>query len=315
MQVLLTECRDYSPEAANVLRKFGALREYDDTNQSLLEAVKECEVLVVRLRYAIDAELIEAAPRLRYIVSATTGLDHIDLNAAAMRGIQVVSLKGETEFLNTVSSTAELAWGLLLSVVRRIPAAHAAVTAGHWNRDSFWGRDLFGLRLGILGMGRLGTKVAGYGRAFGMTVSYCDPHVEASLVGLARYSTAAELAAANDVLSIHVPFDDSTVRIVDREVLTRMSPTGILINTSRGAVLDEDALLDLLEQNKFGGAGLDVIRDEAGEIVVRNSRLLRYLNENDNLVVTPHIGGATRSSMHKAEEFVANKLIRMILNQ
>ena len=177
MRILVAESRGFSPASERRLRELGDLTLADLDRAGLLGAVAGADVLIVRLRNRVDGEVLAAAPHLRAVVSPTTGLDHLDLAALEARGVAVLSLRGETEFLRTVTGTAEHAWALLLALVRRVPAAAAAARAGDWDRDRFRGRELAGRTLGVVGLGRLGSMVARYGAAFGMRVVAYDPYL------------------------------------------------------------------------------------------------------------------------------------------
>ena len=310
VRILNVEPQGYSPKARGILGTLGEVTEKSLDRAGLLEAVGECEVLIARFGHRMDRELFAAALRLRVLVSATTGLDHIDLEAAAAHGVTVLSLQGETEFLEELSATAELAWGLLLSLLRRIPQASQSVKEGGWDRDAFRGNELRGKRLGILGLGRLGRMVAEYGRAFGMSVAAYDPFASDWPKGVELRSAAEDLMRDTQVLSIHVPLNDETRGMIDATMLARLPEGAVLINTSRGAVVDEAALLEALGSGRLAGAGLDVVADElcGGP----SQALLAHARDHDNLIITPHMGGATVESMEKAEVFMAQKLARFL---
>ena len=310
VRILNAEPKGYSPKAREILDTLGEVTEKPLDRDGLLEAVAEHEVLIARFGHRMDKELFAAAPRLRALVSATTGLDHIDLEAAAGCGVEVLSLWGETEFLEELSATAELAWGLLLAVLRHIPEAADSVKNGGWDRDAFRGNELRGKRLGILGLGRLGCMVAEYGRAFGMSMAAYDPYASDWPMDVDICSAVEDLMEDAQVLSLHVPLNDETRRMIDGEMLARLPAGAVLINTSRGAVMDEPALLAALESGHLAGAGLDVVADEfSGGL---SQVLLAYARDHDNLIITPHIGGATVESMEKAEVFMAQKLARFL---
>lgn len=304
--ILNLEPENYSPEARAILERLGEVREGPLTRDALLDALPDVNVLIVRLAHQIDAEVLAAAPRLRAIVSATTGLDHIDLKAAAARGVTVLSLRGETEFLRSIPATAEHTWALLLALVRHIPQAFASVVAGEWDRDRFKGHDLAGKRLGILGLGRIGEKIARYGQAFGMTVAAYDPYRKDWPAGVRRFASMPELLANSEVLSVHVPLNEETVHLLGTDELALLPRGALLVNTARGQVLDEGALLAALESGHLAGAALDVLWDERGGVAA--SPLVAYARRHDNLLITPHIGGATYESMAATEIFMARKL-------
>ena len=310
VRILNAEPKGYSPKAREILATLGEVTEKPFDRAGLLEAVAECEVLIARFGHAMDKELFAAASGLRALVSATTGLDHIDLEAAAGCGVTVLSLQGETEFLEEMSATAELTWGLLLAVLRHIPEAAQSVKEGGWDRDAFRGNELRGKRLGILGLGRLGHMVAEYGRAFGMSIAAYDPYASDWPTGVELCSAAEDLMENAQILSIHVPLNDETKGFIDEAMLARLPAGAILINTSRGAVVDEPALLAALDSGHLARAGLDVVADELSG--GPSQALLAYARDHDNLIITPHMGGATVESMEKAEVFMAQKLARFL---
>jgi D-3-phosphoglycerate dehydrogenase len=276
----------------------------------LLSQLSDYDVLIVRFAQKINQEIIDAGIRLKAIVTAATGVDHIDVDYARLKGIAVLSLRGETEFLESVSATAEHTWALLLALTRRIPQAFNSVCASLWERDSFRGRELQGKRLGIIGLGRVGRKVAGYAQAFGLHVAAYDPYALRWTEGVERYSTLSQLLSQSEVISLHIPLTKDTVKIIGREQLALLSSGAILINTSRGGVLDEKALVDSLKSEQLAGAAVDVLCHENSDEGIHQSPLLAYARTHDNLLITPHIGGATDESMAKTEVFMASKLAR-----
>jgi D-3-phosphoglycerate dehydrogenase len=267
-------------------------------------------VLIVRLKYLLDRKFLAQAPKLKIISTATTGLDHIDLNCAQERNITVLSLRGETQFLLTVTATAEHTWGLLLALLRHIPQAHQAVVAGDWDRTRFFGRELQGRTLGIIGLGRIGQMVARYGLAFRMNVMACDPFQKEWIDGVMRAASLNEMLPDADVLSVHVPLSKETTHLVGRAEFAALKRGAVVLNTSRGAIFDEAALIESLESGHLGGAALDVIHDEYSSENNLRERLLNYARTHENLLITPHLGGATHDSLEKVEIFMAEKLVR-----
>jgi D-3-phosphoglycerate dehydrogenase len=281
----------------------------DLDRQGLLYAVREVDVLWVRLRHHIDAEVMATAQRLKFIVTATTGLDHIDLDEAVRHGIQVLSLRGHSDFLQEVHATAEHTVALMLALLRHIPSALAHVRTGGWDRDLFRGSELFGKIAGVVGYGRLGRIVARYLNAFGMHVLAADPNVDAAAVMTHGVTLAplTRLLPEADVVTLHVNLCHETRGFFNRELFSLMKQGAWLINTSRGELLDEVALLDALHSRHLAGAALDVLCDEGSNS--DNVRpLVRYARDNDNLIITPHIAGCTGESMKKTEDFMAHKL-------
>lgn len=309
MNILNAEPGGYNPEAQKVLRGIGTLHEEHCGRDRLLELIPDYDVLLVRLGHKIDGEIFEKGRRLKAIVTATTGLNHIDLDAAAAHGVEVLSLKGEREFLNTITATAELTWCLVLSLVRRMPEAYGHVLDGLWARDLLIGRELRDKTLGVIGYGRLGSIVAGYGLVFRMKVLAHDLHVN-EYPDLVRPVGFTDLLEEADIVSLHVNLDESTKGFLGRREFSLMKKGAFFINTSRGELVDEAALLQALESGQISGAGLDVLRGETSGAPdwLKMNPLWSYAQSHDNLILTPHIGGATTESMADTELFMANKL-------
>lgn len=312
LKILNAEPSGYCAEAGALLAELGEVVAKEMSRFSLLKELGCYDVLIVRLAHQIDREIIDAGVRLRVIVTATTGLDHIDLDYAHKRRITVLSLRGETEFLRQVRATAEHTWALLLGLLRNIVPASIAACEGNWDRDMFRGRELNGKRLGIVGLGRLGAKVARYGQVFGMAVSAFDPFVQDWVEGVRREATLGELLKKSDILSLHVPLNSETVAMVGADELALLPPGAVIVNTSRGQIIDEKALLEVLENRHLAGAALDVVSGERDNENHVESKLLAYAGRHDNLLITPHIGGATHESMAKTEVFMAHKLKKYI---
>ena len=307
LRILNAEPENYSAEAASVLATLGEVVNGPMQRAELMAALPQVDVLIVRLGHQVDRQVLDSAGCLKVIGSATTGLDHIDLEAAHSRGIAVLSLRGETEFLRTVPATAEHTWALLLALVRHIPAASQSVRSGHWDRDRFRGHDLAGRTIGILGLGRIGERVAAYANAFDMKVSAYDPERKIWPANVERMQTQSELLARSQILSIHVPLNPSTQSLIGASELERLPRGAFLINTSRGQVIDEAALLRALESGHLAGAALDVLSEERSHSLMA-SPLIRYAQDHANLLITPHIGGATYESMAMTEIFMAKRL-------
>ena len=313
MHIIITEPTDFPTDALAQLNGVGRVTIGPFTRESLKGAIADADVLIVRLGHLIDDEILAVAPKLKFIVTATTGLNHVDVMSAEGRGIRVLSLRGETEFLKTISPTAELTMGLILSLIRHIPAAVAAVNTGAWNRDDFKGQDLEGKTLGLFGYGRIGRKVARMATAFGMTVLAYDL-VTDNPDPNAVFVSEEELLRRADILSIHVLHTEKTDRIFGVRQFAMMKKGALFINTARGEVIDEDNLLKNLQSSHIGGAALDVVTDEySGQANwMEMSPLIAYARQNSNLIITPHIGGASIDAMAKVERFMVARLLEYI---
>lgn len=253
------------------------------------EALGEADALVPLLTVRVDAALLERAPGLRIVACPTVGYDHVDVAACAARGIAVT----HTPDVLT-EATADLTWALLLATVRALPRAERSLRAGEFRGWGFWdylGGDLAGRTLGIFGMGRIGRAVAWRAGAFGMRVRYASrtrlPADEERALG-AEWTGWDDLLAMSDVLSLHAPLTPETRHVVDREALRRMRPGSYLINTARGPLVDEAALVEALRDGPLAGAGLDVYE--------REPEVHPGLLEIPNVVLLPHVGSATRDT-------------------
>jgi len=311
-KLLVAEPAGFSAEALDLLARHARVDCRDLDREGLLRAVGDAEILWVRLRTRIDREVFEAAPRLRVLVTNTTGLAHVDLGEAARRGVLVLSLRGEKEFLKSIRATAELTVGLALALLRGIPSAARHVRSGGWNRDLFRGRELFEKTVGVVGYGRLGEIVGHYLLAFGATVLAADPNRDAASVepgvGLVPLD---ELLRRSEVVTLHVNLDSGTARFFGRRELALMRPGAVLVNTARGELVDEEALLEALESNRLAGAALDVLADERSGGMGEHP-LVRLSRTHPGVLVTPHIGGNTVESGPRTELFLARKLAALL---
>jgi D-3-phosphoglycerate dehydrogenase len=276
----------------------------------LLERIGEFDAYFASLHVRLDREALAKADRLKVVASSSTGLDHIDLAQAAEKGIVILSLKDETVFLDRITATAELAWALLLATVRRLPWAFNAALEGRWARDEFRGHQLSGKTLGVLGYGRLGRMVAEYGKAFRMRVLACDIRSVQLADGI-ELVDFERLLRESDVVSIHVHLTDETRGMFSTKQFATMKRDSILLNTSRGAIVDERALLQALRCHLIGGAGLDVI-DGEWDHDLRNHPLICHAREHQNLVISPHVGGITFEGQKIAFEYTVAKLKRFL---
>jgi D-3-phosphoglycerate dehydrogenase len=314
-RILNIEPSGYCEDARSLLMDLGSLTEKEMTRDELINELINYNVLVVRLSHQIDQDLINAGRNLLAIVTATTGLDHIDIEYARDCGISVLSLQGETDFLRSILATAEHTWALLLGLMRRIVPASLDAVRGNWNRDAFKGHELQGKHLGLVGFGRIGEKVAEYGQAFGMAVGAFDPLIQKWREDIWRAHSLSELLKWSDVLSLHIPLNSETHQIIGETELALLPQNAVLVNTSRGQLIDEKALIKALDIGRISGAALDVIAYEREAKQRRKSQLLAYANRHGNLLITPHIGGATFESMAKTEVFMAHKLANFLLAQ
>lgn len=273
----------------------------------LLKKFKDIDAAVTLLTDRIDANLLKQAKKLRIISQYAVGFDNIDIETATKLGIYVTNTPGVL-----TEATAELTWALILAVARRIVEADYFVRWGEWwRKKTGWhpkmmlGVELYGKTLGIIGLGRIGSRVAEIGKkAFNMKVIYYDivrkPELEKKL-GV-EYRELDQLLAESDIISIHTPLTKETYHMIDEEKLRKVKKGAILINTARGAVVDTEALIKALREGWISAAGLDVFEQEP---LPPNHPLTAF----KNVVLAPHIGSATYETRHKMAELVAENLI------
>ncbi len=249
----------------------------------LITGTKWCDILICLLSDKIDSEIISVNPKLKGIVNYAVGYNNIDVKKATKLSIPVTNTPGVL-----TETTADLAWSLLMSVVRRIPESDRFVREGKfkgWTPKLLLGGDVFAKTLGIIGAGRIGRAVAKRAIGFNMNILYLDKNSEIEKTVKAEKVNLRSLLKRSDFVTIHVPLNKNTEHLIGKNELMLMKRTAYLINTSRGAVIDEKVLVKALQDNWIAGAGLDVYEKEP--------KLSGGLKECENAVLVPHIGSAT----------------------
>ena len=249
--------------------------------------------------YKIDKELLENT-NIKIINSCSTGLNHIDLDYCKNNNIRIQCHKNDYELINQLPSTSELAFGLMLSLLRNIPECNNHVSRYNWDYTQFMGRQVKDLKVGIVGYGRLGKMMEGYCKAFGAKTFICDPYVNIPQTPL--YLMFKEC----DVISLHVHVTDETKYMINKNLLGLTQKDLYIINTSRGEIVNELDIVDALNTKKLIGYGTDVIENEFDDIT--KSPIIKAMNEGKNIIVTPHIGGMTIEGQTKAYTWAVNKL-------
>lgn len=307
-RILIT--RRVPPPAVESLRAAGLvvdLVDQDDppSRAELLARVPGVVGLITMLSEKVDAELLEAAgPGLRVVANFAVGYDNIDLEACRRRGVRVTNTPGVL-----TDATADLAWALILATARRVVEGDRLVRSGQWRGWAplqLLGLQLTGATLGLVGAGRIGTAVGLRSVGFRMNVLYVDDHPSVALeeqVGARRVSLG-ELLPVVDILSLHVPLTPQTRHLIGPRELAAMKPTAILINTARGPVVDEAALVEVLRSGRLAGAGFDVYEHEP--------RLTPGLAELPNVVLLPHLGSATTATRHRMSQMVAENVLAVL---
>ncbi len=272
------------------------------TTDALIVAIPAYDALVVRSRTKVIAPVIDAATRLRVIGRAGVGLDNIDCEAAARRGIVVVNSPA-----SAMISVAEHTIGLMVALARFIPQADASLRQGAWEKNKFLGIELSGKTLGIVGLGRIGSMVAVRAEAFGMRVLAYDPYIKgerAETFGATLLESLEDLLAISDFISIHTPLAPNTRGLIGAEKMAQLKPGARLISCARGGVVDEKALFAALESGQLAGAALDVFETEPPG----DNPLLHH----PRVVVTPHLGAMTEEAQTRAAIDVAEQIVETL---
>jgi D-3-phosphoglycerate dehydrogenase len=298
--VLYYDVLQFHPENVDLLHASFDVVTKPDPRHDSPEVLGKVDAAFAPLGFRFDAGKIDLAPRLKVIGSNTTGHPHIDVAYAQSRGVRVVTLKGQRQFLAGITPTAELAFGLIIALTRNLLPAAAAAGRGEWSRWPWAGPSMLSrMSLGVAGYGRLGRLVARYGRAFGMRVTFYDPRVDPADDPAERVDSLAALVTDRDVISVHLPHEPDTDHLFDRALFARFKPGAFLVNTARGELVDQAALLEALESGHLAGAALDVLDgefDPGFESRLLEDPLLAYARSHSNLILTPHIGGSTRDA-------------------
>ena len=296
------------PEAGlRILESFGptVLHERPPTREELLEAAHGAAGILATATEKMDGEVMDAAGEdLRVIANMAVGFDNVDVEAAKERGVVVTNTPGVLD-----ETTADTAFALMLAAARRIGEGERMIRAGAWE---WWGPkqllgvDVWGKRLGLVGMGRIGQAVGRRARGFGMEVVYHNRsrHEEAEKELDARYLGLDELIQTADFVSVHTPLTDETRHLIGAAELEKMKPTAVLVNTSRGPVVDEAALAGALAEGRIFAAGLDVYEEEP--------KVHPELLELENVMLAPHIGSASIETRDRMAKLAAENLAAVL---
>jgi len=297
-------CDQVAPILNDILQKNGLKITYEPeiTPDQIKEKIGNFDIVVVRSRTKITKEMIDRANKCKIIARVGVGLDNIDVGAAKTKEIRVINaVEG------AMNAVAELVLGLMLSLAREIPRADREIRNGKWLKKELMGTELSGKYLGIVGLGNIGKKLAKHARALNMNIIGYDvipiPEDFSREVGLIKADLDTLISSA-DYISFHVPFTESTHHLVNSQLLAKMKKNACLINTSRGEIIDENALYDALKEGKIAGAALDVFESEPA-----TGNKLATL---PNVICTPHIGAQTKEAQALAANVIAEKIIMIL---
>jgi len=300
MKILI--CDSLEKEVINIFNEIGEVTNISDTENKKDEITKnivDSEVVVIRSATTISKDLINSAKKLKVIARCGVGVDNIDLEQASKNNIYVTNSPNAN-----IISVAELTIGLIIAAARNIHLSNNSLKTGEWNRQKFIGTELYDKQLGLIGFGKAAKEVAKRLAAFGMKIVFYDPYIEESNHEATKVDLDY-LLQTSDVISIHVNKTKETQNLIDSEALNMIKEGGIIVNTSRGGIIDEKSLFELVDDKKIIFGGLDVYEKEppvVGEFF-----------SSSNIVTTPHLGASTKEAQLKAGKQTAEN-VKDILN-
>ncbi len=312
MKIGIVESHNFSKEAIKMLDTIGVVTSFDKSVCTLERFISDKDVLFVRLKYFYSEDLLSSAQNLKYICTPTTGLNHIDLEYAKKSNIHIISLKGELDFLKTITATSEHTFGLVLSLLRFYKRAFSEKRVTNENRNLVRGHELNSSKIGIIGLGRIGSHLVKYFNAFGAEINFYD--IDDSITNsLAKKCLSLEnLVEVSDIIILTASYSSENKKMIGSNIIDLMKDK-YFVNTSRGELVDEEYLLNCVSKRFFSGVAIDVFNNEQG--LLNNAEKIMQLSSMDlNFIYTPHMGGATKSSMKKTEDFIANRLEASIKN-
>ena len=278
------------------------------TQQQFENLAPDYDVLLVRFNTKVGESILGINSKIKAILSPTTGLDHIDLKATKRHRVRVHHLQGKKKFLKEISGTAELTVALMLSVLRKLPQSFEAVKSGVWEQGPYRGNEVSGKTLGVVGCGRLGSKVSRVGVALGMDVISYDPYITRFPSGVKAKKSLTGLLSEADIITMHLPLLPETRHMIASIEIDQMKDGVVVVNTSRGSIIATQPLLEGLKSGKIAAAALDVLEGEH-EIGSSGHPLIQYASTHKNLMITPHIGGATFESVEKTDLFILKNFL------
>tara|TARA_B110000483_G_scaffold242632_1_gene329089 strand:- start:8680 stop:9660 length:981 start_codon:yes stop_codon:yes gene_type:complete len=312
MKIICTTPLNHLNDLNKKISSYGELFYKPNIKSKELKAIlvkKKIDVIFCnpnRQGYVINSSILKGS-YVRAINTASTGLNHINIDDCKKLGVKVYSLTKDFSLLKKLPSTSELSFGLMINLLKNINKSHLSVTSYKWNYLPYIGRELSSLTIGIIGYGRLGKFMAKYCKSFGMKVLIYDPYKNIPISF--RKSELNEILNKADVISLHVHVKKDTKYMISNKFLNRMKKAPIIINSSRGEIVCEKDIISSLELKKISGYGADVLEDEFGDI--KKSPIIKGIKKGLNIIVTPHVGGMTIEGQYRAWIWAINKFKRI----
>ena len=306
MQIGILEPKDFSIEAINELKTLGQVSAF--SNGSIADFILDKTIIFVRLNYFIGKDILENASNLKYICTPTTGLNHLDLNYLRERDIHVISLKGEFDFLSDIRATSEHTFGLILSLLGNYKRAFSP-SKELFDRDLYKGSEIFGNSVGIIGFGRIGILLAKYVEVFNGSCFFFDiDKSKKEIYNSIKLCSIEEVISRCNIICLCASVEKGNDEFFDKKYIDLLK-NKFFINTSRGELINEDYLIKKIKENFFKGVAIDVYQNESKK--ENNLDEFCAIDQSINFIMTPHIAGATYTSMIRTEDFITKKIINL----
>lgn len=298
---------NFSPLAKKKLKKYFDYFEVF-TLKKLQKEICDANIIFFKIeKFKLTRKTLNKALKLKYIVTNTTGIDHIDTKFCEKQKITIISLNDDRKRLNLIKSSSEYSWAMILALIRKIPQSYYDFIQGKIkNRYDYRGNELFKKKIGIIGLGRNGKNILRYAKAFGMIPYTWD-------INSKKYNNSQSqllhLLKNSDIISIHIPLNSLNYNFFDKRKIDLMKKNAILINSSRGDVVDEQYLFQALKNKKIGGIAIDVLGTFFSN-KINFKKLISYSKKNDNILISPHVAGVTTESLKLSEEIVSDLIVK-----
>lgn len=304
MKIINLEPSFFSTKAKKQLKKNFIYTEYKEEREDfakLINKIKNQDIIISRFKYKFNKKNLSKCKKLKIIISASTGLDHLDLNYLKKKRIKIYSLKGQKKFLNSIKSSSEHTWALLLSLAKNIPSANTSVRNFLWNRYLFLNHNLYKKKIGIVGMGRNGKNIKKYAKAFDMKIFTFDKND--------NINKLRNIFKICDFVTLTIELNNRTKHIINQKLFNLVKKKFFLVNTSRAEIINQKDLLKSLKINKNLHFASDFLEFKNGDFTNTSKKIIK-LSKNSRILITPHIAGAALESLNRCEEFLVNQLIK-----
>lgn len=308
--ILLGE-QNFNGVALRLLKRYGTVIPFGSKTE-FLKNLSNADVLINALDIKLTKDLIVKAPKLKLIGSRTTQLRYIDLAECKKRNIKVINIQTDSPVLCKTPSTAEETMALIFALTRKLPWAFDSIKRQRWERMKYCGTELAGKTVGLIGFGRLGRMVGSYCQAFGTKVVAYDPYVTSPQMKKYKVKKLGlfYLLKIADIVSVHTIYNDHTYQLLTKKHFQRMKRGAYFINTARGEITDEVALLAALQNKWIAGAAVDTLAHESPDgYHLKNNALIRYAKENENLLIVPHLGGTTKEAIKRTQLYITKLVL------